>query len=671
MMEHIGTKLGNYQLSKLLGQGGFANVYLGEHIYLKTPAAIKVLQVQLDKKALEKFLNEARIIAHLQHPNIVPVLEFGLENDTPYLVMSYAPYGSLSELYPEGTILPTNMILTYIRQMASALHYAHERKIVHRDVKPGNMLVGQNHTLMLSDFGIAIEEDNPTLPADPRATGVIGTVTYMAPEQLRGQGTQASDQYALGIVAYEWFCGVTPFDGRPVEIARHHLLTPPPPLREKVPTISASIERVVMRAIAKKPEDRFSNVIEFADALAAATDSNLGLFLNPVQSGILRPSSAALSSAPGFQPADYHAATEFVSFSPNELKSTRPAQTSALTPLLNSKLLQRVPRRTMVLGLAGLATVGVVASLGALSLHHQPMTTGKAKGQTTPVAHKPQPTPSPTADPDLNARAIINAIASRPTLTTSAAGTLDLFIRGGDNALWHKHYDGTWHPWETLGGQLVGEPAATSWAAGRFDIFARGADTTLQHRWFDGTWHDWESLGGAFTSEAAAVSTAPNTLDVCLRGTDNATWHKWYDGTSWHDWESLGGGCLSGPALSTWGPGRLDLYVRGGDNGVYHKWNDGTWHDWEQLQGSTVVDQAASSWSGRLDVFIRGSDTNLWHKWFDGSAWHTWESLGGSLTAAPAAVSWGSSRIDVIARGAGNVLQHNWFDGSWHGWQPL
>ena len=124
MVEYIGQKLGNYRLVKLLGRGGFADVYLGEHIYLQTPAAIKVLQMRLTDEALGKFLAEARTIARFSHPNIVSVLEFGIENATPFLVMSYAPYGSLRERHPRGSLLLRAMIVSYVEQVATALQYA-------------------------------------------------------------------------------------------------------------------------------------------------------------------------------------------------------------------------------------------------------------------------------------------------------------------------------------------------------------------------------------------------------------------------------------------------------------------------------------------------------------------------------------------------------------------
>ena len=121
MVEFTGEKLGNYRLIRLLGRGGFADVYLGEHIYLQTAAAIKVLRMQLTDEALEKFLVEARTVARLIHPNIVSVLEFGLERATPFLVMSYAPYGSLRQRHPRGSLLPAAAIALYVERVAAAL----------------------------------------------------------------------------------------------------------------------------------------------------------------------------------------------------------------------------------------------------------------------------------------------------------------------------------------------------------------------------------------------------------------------------------------------------------------------------------------------------------------------------------------------------------------------
>ncbi len=130
-----GQQLGNYRLIQLLGQGNFSEVYLGKHVHLNTQAAIKVLHEHLANHDAEGFLNEARTIAHLRHPHIVRVLDFGIEGTTPFLVLDYAPYGNLRQLYPKGTLIPPDIVLAYVMQIADALQYAHQEKLIHRDIK--------------------------------------------------------------------------------------------------------------------------------------------------------------------------------------------------------------------------------------------------------------------------------------------------------------------------------------------------------------------------------------------------------------------------------------------------------------------------------------------------------------------------------------------------------
>src|SRR6266480_1579065 len=266
--DRSGQQLGNYRLIRLLGQGAFADVYLGEHIYLKTQAAIKILQIRLAGDDMEGFLNEARTIASLKHPHIVRVLDFGVEGATPFLVMEYAPLGTLRQRYPKGTRLPLATIVSYVKQVASALQYAHERKLIHRDIKPENMLLESVNEILLSDFGIALFVQS----SDYQTTQeTAGTVAYMAPEQLQGKPRPASDQYALGIVVYEWLSGDRPFHGSPSELYSQHLFVSPSPLREKVPTISPAVEHVVLKVLAKDPKERFASVRAFATALEQAS----------------------------------------------------------------------------------------------------------------------------------------------------------------------------------------------------------------------------------------------------------------------------------------------------------------------------------------------------------------------------------------------------------------
>src|SRR5215469_14892997 len=172
MVDSVGQRLGNYHLVRLLGQGGFAQVYLGEHQRLGTQAAIKLLSTHLSDDEVEKFLAEARIIARLEHPHIIRILDFDVERDVPFLVMSYAPNGPLHRRYPKGARLPLDTVLTYLKQAADALQYAHGAKVIHRDIKPENMLLGRHNEMLLSDFGIAIVAHSSRSQSMQRSSGL-------------------------------------------------------------------------------------------------------------------------------------------------------------------------------------------------------------------------------------------------------------------------------------------------------------------------------------------------------------------------------------------------------------------------------------------------------------------------------------------------------------------
>jgi|GEM_PF-2005211 len=278
----INRCLGNYRLIRLLGNGGFADVYLGEQVYLKIHAAIKVQHIRLTKEAIKSFLDEARTIAGLVHPHIVRVLEFGLEGEEPdleqsvlnieggmpFLVMDYAPGGTLRQRHPKGTRLSLDSIISYTGQVAEALEYAHQKKLIHRDIKPENMLIGSRDEVLLSDFGIAVVAHSEHSMTTQQ---MAGTLPYMAPEQIQGKPQPASDQYSLGVVVYEWLSGSRPFQGSGAwEIMNQHLSSPPPSLRENNPTISKEVEQVVFKALSKDPQQRFASVADFAKALATA-----------------------------------------------------------------------------------------------------------------------------------------------------------------------------------------------------------------------------------------------------------------------------------------------------------------------------------------------------------------------------------------------------------------
>ena len=251
MTDRVGQQLGNYRLVRLLGRGGFAEVYLGQHLRLNMQAAIKVLHTQLaDAVDIQNFQREAQTIASLIHPHIVRILDFDVKDGIPFLVMDYAPNGSLRRQHPKGVPLPLPTIVSYVKQVADALQYAHEQKLIHRDVKPENMLLGRQNEVLLSDFGTAIIAQSSRYQG---TQDMVGTIAYMAPEQIQAHLRPASDQYALGVVVYEWLCGAYPFHGSFSEIAAKHMMMLPPSLRGKVPTISSEVEQVVMAALAGSP----------------------------------------------------------------------------------------------------------------------------------------------------------------------------------------------------------------------------------------------------------------------------------------------------------------------------------------------------------------------------------------------------------------------------------
>lgn len=288
MIDYSGQQIGNYRLLRRLGFGGFASVYLGQHVRIATKqAAIKLLHLfDVDSK---KFQQEAETTAVLDHPHIIRLIDFDFHDQMPFLVIDYAPGGSLRSRHPEGTQIPLPIVVQYVQEIAKALAYAHGKNVIHRDIKPDNILIGGQEELRLSDFGIAVlsQTGRTSLAA---SHGVGGTAYYMAPEQSRGKPEKASDQYALGIMVYEWLCGKPPFsEGMAINIQYQHAFEPVPSLIERLPTLPPAVEQVILRALAKDPKERFPHVQDFATTLQEV--ANVGKY-----SATLVPSSLPLAT---------------------------------------------------------------------------------------------------------------------------------------------------------------------------------------------------------------------------------------------------------------------------------------------------------------------------------------------------------------------------------------
>ncbi|HLX58847.1 MAG TPA: serine/threonine-protein kinase [Ktedonobacteraceae bacterium] len=300
----IGQQIGAYHIQSKLGEGGMARVYKAYHARLRREVAIKVILAHIAEQADFKvrFEREAQLVANLQHPNIVAVYDFGDFGNLTYLVMQYVGGGTLRDKLRGGHALDPRQATMYAFQMGNALHHAHLRGIVHRDVKPQNMLVSSNdpNQLLLSDFGIAKLYDarhEPTLlnitgsatTQDPSLTSadqIVGTAEYMSPEQINGRPVDArTDVYALGVVLFQMLTGEVPFQSTTVQgLLFQHVYTPPRRLRELNPYASETLENIIARAMAKAPADRFQSAEEMAQALEAA-NANATYKLPPSQPG--------------------------------------------------------------------------------------------------------------------------------------------------------------------------------------------------------------------------------------------------------------------------------------------------------------------------------------------------------------------------------------------------
>jgi beta-lactam-binding protein with PASTA domain/predicted Ser/Thr protein kinase len=253
---------GRYRILRKLGAGGMADVYLAEDEDLGRRVAIKILNDRHagDEQFVERFRREAKNAAGLSHPNIVSIYDRGEADGSYYIAMEYLEGRTLKELIVRNGPTPVPIAIDYARQILGALGFAHRNHIVHRDIKPHNIVVGRDGRLKVTDFGIARAGASQMTEAG----SIIGTAQYLSPEQARGAPVDArSDIYSLGIVLYEMLTGEVPFSGdTPVEIAMKHLSTVPSPPSELNPKVPHDLDAIVLRALAKDPEDRYGSAEE-------------------------------------------------------------------------------------------------------------------------------------------------------------------------------------------------------------------------------------------------------------------------------------------------------------------------------------------------------------------------------------------------------------------------
>lgn len=261
-----------YRIIDTLGEGGMANVYLAEDIILQRKVAVKILRLDLqnESQTQARFQREALATSELSHPNIVSVLDVGTDHGLPYMVMEYVDGPDLKDYIRENSPLDLREVIQIMDQILSAVALAHKHNVIHRDLKPQNILMDKRGNIKIADFGIAVALNQSSIT---QTNSVMGSVHYMSPEQTRGGlVTRQSDIYSLGIILYELITGTVPFNGdTPVSIALKHAQEPIPSIRKKDRSVPQALENVVLKATAKDPRDRYPS----AQAMKADLDSSL------------------------------------------------------------------------------------------------------------------------------------------------------------------------------------------------------------------------------------------------------------------------------------------------------------------------------------------------------------------------------------------------------------
>lgn len=264
-----------YEIIRVIGEGGMANVYLAEDVILKRKVAVKVLRGDLanDEKFVRRFQREALSASSLSHPNIVEIYDVGEDDGNFYIVMEYVDGKNLKQLIKRRTKLSLPEVIDIMKQLTDGIALAHDSYIIHRDIKPQNMLILENGLVKITDFGIAVALNNTQIT---QTNSVMGSVHYLPPEQAAGKGaTVRSDIYSLGIMMYELITGKLPFKGEnAVEIALKQMKEPMPSVRDSDPSVPQSVENIIIKACAKNPKNRYASARDMYYDLCKCLDEN-------------------------------------------------------------------------------------------------------------------------------------------------------------------------------------------------------------------------------------------------------------------------------------------------------------------------------------------------------------------------------------------------------------
>ena len=334
---YLGKSLGKYRVEELVGSGGFAWVYRGFDPTLGIPVALKVLKPQFagDPQFEERFRREASTAARLRHPNIIKIYEVGKDGEAVYFAMDYLPSGLATRLETQA-FLPEDVVIRVGIDVAKAIGFAHREGVIHRDIKVDNIMFDVHGNAVVADFGIARATSGYTQQTGTNM--VVGTPQYFAPEQARAKPLDGrADVYSLGVSLYRAVAGRLPFEGEDwYEIARAHVETDPPPPRQFNPDISAPFERLILRCLAKHPDDRPATGEQLADELSA-------ILANPRAASGRRPAS----------PGSF--------LSPTETPTVTERQLGTVKKRRGSQLVRRVGAAVLVTAVAGIGVVLVLA----------------------------------------------------------------------------------------------------------------------------------------------------------------------------------------------------------------------------------------------------------------------------------------------------------------------